>query len=444
MRVCGVLAVFALVASAAPDVEAAGFAIKQQSTAAQGNAFAGATAGAENPSYMFFNPAALGRFDRSSVQLEVSGIATSLRLRDAEATTGAGAPIGGVARKGDVADDAVLPSFYAVAVPHEDVRLGLGINAPFGLGTDYPSDWVGRYHTLKSSFTSVNLNPVLAYKAADWLTLAGGLQVQWSEAELVNAVDFGTIGSLAGVPGAVPTEQDGRASVKGDGWGFGYNLGVLAEPRPGTRLGLAYRSSIDTTLEGDARFRLDDAGIGAAVRETSGAFRNVDVETDIELPAMASIGVHQAIGERFAVMAEAQWTGWSSFDELVVDFDNADQPDSVNQFDWDDAWFLAVGGSWQPSDRLKLRLGAAYDQTPTSNRLRTPGIPDADRWWLAAGLGWQLAERLSLDLAYSYIYFDGAEVDLRAADRGNALRGDLRADYQNEIHIVGVAVNWRF
>ncbi len=444
MRAFGTVAAVALVSVAAADVEAAGFAIKQQSTAAQGNAFAGATAGAENPSYMFFNPAALGRFDQSSVQLELSGIVTSLRLRNGEATTGDGTPIDGVARKDDVADDAVIPALYAVAVPHDDVRLGLGINVPFGLGTEYPDDWVGRYHNLKSNFSSININPVIAYKATDWLTIAGGLQAQWSEAELVNAIDFGSVGSLAGIPGAAPATQDGRARVKGDGWGLGYNLGVHAEPRPGTRLGLAYRSAIETTLEGDARFRLDEAGIGAAISGATGAFTNVDAETEVELPPMLSFGIHQAIGERFAVMAEAQWTGWSTFDELVIEFDNAAQPDSVTEFDWDDAWFFAVGGTWQANDRLTLRVGGAYDQTPTRNRYRTPRIPDADRWWLAAGLGWQLRESLSLDLAYSYVYFDESVVRLSAADPGNALRGDLRADYQNQIHMVSLAVKWRF
>jgi len=430
--------------AAADDAGAAGFAIKQQSAEAQGNAFAGATAGAENPSYMFFNPAAIGRFDRSSVQLEASGVLTSLEFRDAEGTTVLGTPIGGRDSKGDVADDGVIPSFYGVAVPHEDFRLGLAINVPFGLGTEYPDDWVGRYHTLKSSFVSVNINPVLAYKPADWLTVAGGLQFQYSEAELESAVDFGTIGAISGIPGAAPTTQDGRARIEGEGWGYGFNLGALAEPRRGTRLGIAYRSAIDTELEGDARFDLDAAGVGAAIRGATGAFADVDAETDVELPPMLSFGIHQDLGEHFSVMAEAQWTGWSTFDELVIEFDNAAQPDNVTEFEWEDQWFFAVGGTWRPDDRLTLRLGGAFDQTPTRNRYRTPRIPDADRWWLSAGIGWQALDNLSFDLAYSYILFDEAEVRLSAADRGNAVRGDLRAEYQNQIHVLSVAARWRF
>jgi long-chain fatty acid transport protein len=162
------------------------------------------------------------------------------------------------------------------------------------------------------------------------------------------------------------------------------------------------------------------------------------------LPPMLTFGIHQELGEQFSVMAEAQWTGWSTFDDLVIDFDNPAQPDNVTEFEWDDQWFFAIGGTWRPDDRLTLRVGGAFDQTPTRNRYRTPRIPDADRWWLSAGMGWQPLDNLSFDLAYSYIFFDEAEVRLSATDPGNALRGDLRADYQNQIHVLSVAARWRF
>jgi len=423
---------------------AAGFAIKQQSAMAQGNAFAGATAGAESPTYMFFNPAALGRFDRASVHLETSAVLTTLELEDAAAQTTAGVPVAGRTSEGDAADDALIPSFYAMVAPTETLRFGLGINVPFGLGSEYPNDWVGRYHTTKSSFASVNINPAAAWRATDWLTIGAGLQLQWSEAELVNAIDFGTIGAGAGIPGSAPTTQDGSARVAGEGWGFGYNVGVLVEPLPGTRIGAAFRSAVDTTIKGDSRFRLDTAGIGAALRGATGAFQNVDARTEIELPPLASFGIHQDIGDAFAVMAEAQWTGWSTLDDLVIEFDNPAQPDSVNSFDWDNAWFFAVGATWKPTDRLVIRIGGAFDQTPVRNDVRTPRIPDTNRWWLATGLGWRITDALSLDLAYTHVFFEEAEVRQRGLTEGNLLRGDLDARYQNSIDIVTLALKWQF
>jgi len=422
----------------------AGFAIKQQSAMAQGNAFAGATAGAESPSYMFFNPAALGRLDGSSVHLEASGVVTSVELEAASAQTTAGVPVAGRSTKGDAADDAVVPSFYAMVAPNDSLRFGLGINVPFGLGSDYPKDWVGRYHTLTSNFVSVNINPAVAWRATDWLSLGAGLQLQWSEAELINAIDFGTIGAGAGIPGAVPATQDGRARVKGDGWGLGYNVGVLLEPIAGTRLGAAYRSGIDTTLEGDAWFRVDEAGIGATLQAATGAFQNVDAEADVDLPPLLSFGLHQDIGEQFAVMAEAQWTGWSSLERIVIDFDNPAQPDNVSVFEFEDQWFFAVGATWRPTERLVLRVGGAFDQAAATNQFRTPRVPDTDRWWLATGLGWQITDALSLDLAYTHVFFEEAEIRQRGLAEGNLLRGDLDARIQSAIDIVTLALTWRF
>jgi long-chain fatty acid transport protein len=184
--------------------------------------------------------------------------------------------------------------------------------------------------------------------------------------------------------------------------------------------------------------------VGAAIRGATGAFRNVDAETSLDLPPMVNFGIHQDIGDKFAVMAEAQWTGWSTFDNLVIEFDNPAQPDNVTQFEWDDVWFFAVGGTWKPTERLTFRVGAAYDETPTKTRYRTPRIPDSDRYWLSAGVGWQVSERFSLDLAYTHVFFDDARVRLRGTDEGNALRGDLNAEYQNAIDVVSLAAKWRF
>ncbi|MEZ5865096.1 MAG: outer membrane protein transport protein [Geminicoccaceae bacterium] len=86
---------------AAGSAHGAGFAIKEQSATALGNAFAGATAGAEDLSYMFFNPAVLGRFDGNQAQLAVSGILTKLDLKEATASTTAGAPITGSNKDGE-------------------------------------------------------------------------------------------------------------------------------------------------------------------------------------------------------------------------------------------------------------------------------------------------------------------------------------------------------
>lgn len=425
--------------------QAAGYALKEQSTRAQGNAFAGATAGAEDVSYMFFNPAALGWGRGVEVEAITTYIAPRSKLEDASSSTAANTLIGGRDKHGDVGEDAVVPAFYAAAPLPAGVRLGLGINAPFGLATDYPNNWVGRYHGVESKLTTVNINPALSWRATDWLSLGAGFQAQYADGELSNAVDFGLIGATLQnpIPNAVPGSQDGFARLDGDDWAYGWNAGVLVEPVKGTRVGVAYRSEIDHELEGDVDFSGDSAGIANSLR-AGGAFIDSDARLDVTTPATLSFGVHQEVSQRWVLMAEAQWTDWSTFDQLTVEFDNPAQPDNVTEEEWEDSWFFAVGSTYQATDTVTLRAGVAYDQSPVKNKFRTPRIPDSDRYWLSLGAGWQPLSWVDIDGSFTYIQVEDSEVDLAASDTGNEARGNLEASYDNMIILLGLSARLRF
>ena len=125
-------------------------------------------------------------------------------------------------------------------------------------------------------------------------------------------------------------------------------------------------------------------------------------------------------------------------------FDNPVQPTDVTKENWHDTWFFALGATWRPLDQLTLRTGVAFDQSPTTDRYRTPRIPDADRYWLSFGLGWRPARWASVDLGYSHIWVDDSKVSLTAADPGNALRGGLTAKYANGIDVATAGVTLRY
>jgi long-chain fatty acid transport protein len=418
---------------------AAGFALREQSASAQGNAFAGATAAAEDVSYMFFNPATLGFLDGYQAMAVLNYIRPQSEVTGASGTTVLGTPIGGRTSADDVTDDVVAPALYGMAELTGGLRAGIGINVPFGLQIGYPGDWVGRYHVVSSELQTVNINPALAWRPLDWLALGAGLQVQYVDAEISNAVDFGTIGTALGIPGAIPAGQDGFAKLQGNDWGVGFNLGALVEPVKGTRIGIAYRSEVEHELEGDAAFDLDSAGVGAALRAATGAFANTGASTRITTPAMLSLGIHQDLTPQWAVMGEVAWTEWSTFKELRIDFDNPAQADNVTEEDWRDSFFLALGTTYRPTDEVTLRGGVAFDQTPVEDEHRTPLIPDADRYWLSAGVGWQPLDWLGLDAGYTHIFVDSADVDLSASDPGSTFRGSLDAEYETSIDIFTVS-----
>lgn len=431
---------------------ASGFALKEQSVTAQGNAFAGASATAEDASAMFFNPAALALLPASQLTAAATWIAPSYKFKAKGASTLAGTPITGGNGGSDVGDDVLLPAAYGVVAIDDplpfgrNLRFGLGVNVPFGLETDYNQGWIGRYHALQSKLKTINLNPAVALEVLDRLSLGAGLQVQYVSAELSNAVDFGSIGE--GIPAlapiAVPTQQDGKARVEGSDWGVGYTLGALYQPWDGTRIGVGYRSHIRHELKGDARFRFDDAGVGQAISAASGAFTKTSVRTKLDLPETVSIGAAQALGRGWTLLGEAAWTRWSRFDELKIRFGNPAQPDSITEEQWNDTWFFALGATYQARDDLLLRFGAAYDQSPVPNSKRTPRVPDQDRFWLSVGATYQPAKTVSVSAGYTHIFLDDSSINLRAADTGNAGRGDLSADIDAGIDLFGVQVQWRF
>ena len=435
----------------AGDAWASGFALKEQSATAQGNAFAGATAGAEDASYLFFNPAAMTRVQGSQTATVATAIRPVARFDAKDASTAAGTPIQGGNGGGNGAESAVVPALYAVVDLSESVRfidglrIGLGINAPFGLETDYKNGWIGRYHALQSKLKTVNVNPAVAFKVLERLSVGVGLQAQYATAELSNAIDFGSI--AAGIPAlqpvAQPTQQDGRGRVEGDDWAFGFTAGLLYEPWQGTRFGVGYRSALKHTLKGDARFRLDPT-VGPAIAAGSGAFAPTGTRAKLNLPEMVSFGAHHDIDDQWSVMGEAAWTRWSRFDELRIRFGNPAQPDSVTDEEWHDTWFFAAGATYRPSKAWAIRLGTAYDQSPVPNSKRTPRIPDNDRVWLSVGGTYQPAANVAVTLGYTHIFMMDSSIKLSSNDPGNRTRGNLSGDYDSHIDLFGVQLQIAF
>ncbi|HET8700860.1 MAG TPA: outer membrane protein transport protein, partial [Nitrococcus sp.] len=277
------------------------------------------------------------------------------------------------------------------------------------------------------------------------LSFGGGLIAQYADARLTNAIDFGTIGASQGLPGANPGHQDGFARLTGDDWGFGYNLGLLYELTPDTRIGLTYRSKIEYTLKGNAHFTPDQAGIANVLSAAlGGAFENTQAQAHLSTPATASLGVWHQVNDCLALMAEVQWTQWSEFKRLVVQF-NDNTPDSVLSQKWRDTWFGSIGASYRLTDRWQLRGGLAYDQTPVPNpRHRTPAIPDSDRQWLALGVTYSPLANFDITGSWIHVFLNDGKSNLKASDEGNSARGNLTGTYELAADVFSVQAGWRF
>lgn len=443
----GLLVLFLLFVTAGSSY-AAGFALIEQSASGMGNAFAGGSASALDASTVYFNPAGMTRLKGNQVLVAGHVIIPSVKFSN----KGSAHLLEGVTavplRGGNGGDGGVtkfVPNLYYSNQLSDRLAVGLGFNAPFGLCTDYEFNWVGRYHALKSDLKSININPSVAYRVTDRLSAGAGVSIQYIEAELSNAIDFGTldaIGALGLPPGAlglIPQMSDGYVELEGDSWGVGFNIGVLYEISEKTRFGAAYRSRIEHTLDGDADFTNVPAGLAPVP-----VFKDGDVEADITLPDNLSISIFHEISPQWMIMWDFTWTNWQLFDELVVEFDNPNQPDSVTTENWQDSYRYSMGVTYKPAQEWSLRAGTAYDRTAVPNKkYRTPRIPCSDRIWVAGGLGYYLSQAFSFDIGYAHLFINdpGIYKYLKGED---AVRGALRGSFDADIDIISAQMIWRF
>lgn len=427
-------ATIAVAVALAPHVAmASGFQLLEQSPINQGRAFAGAAARPDDASIMFFNPAGIAFLSGHQTVAGISFIAPVADVRSASASTVTGRTITG-GFGGDAADDAFVPVLYGTWQVTPELTLGLSLNAPFGLVTDYDDNWVGRYHGQRSSLKVITATPTAAWRVTDWLAIGAGLQAEYIEAELSSAIDLET---ATGIPGI----DDSFANVDGDDISVGFTAGILAEPIDGTRVGVGFRSSISHTLEGDASFTVPTLFGGSTPLFLQGGSATADLET----PETVYIGIDQAITDTISVQASAHWTNWSRFDELKIDFANPSTSDSVTEEDWEDTWFFALGATWQATEALTLTAGVAHDISPIPDNRRTPRIPGADRTWLSIGASYQIDDRWSVAGGYSHIFVDDSAINLADTGTGpNAGRGNLTVQYENSIDIVALQARYKF
>ncbi len=436
--------------SYALSASGAGFAIIEASVPGLGNAFAGGAASAEDATTIFFNPAGMTRIAGTQAIGAVHAIYPSAKFDNngsSVTTTGfASEPIRG-SDGGDAGQTIFIPNFYYKR-DFFDARLqfGLGVNAPFGLKTLYDSDWVGRYHAIKSDLKTVNINPSIAAKVWRGLSVGAGVSALYGEARLTRKLDACASRTARTFFGTQPGECDLLVDLDdADDWTFGGNVGLLYEFTENTRVGAHFRSKTKLELEGNAKFVYNDSTPGPLEQglKASG-LRDTNAEADLKLPYTVSMSGYHAFNDKIAIMADATWTKWNRLDEVVIKFDN-NAPDETIDFDWQNAWRLALGATYTTDRNLILRVGVAYDESPVKGRQeRSPRVPDNDRYWISAGLTWPASDNLRLDVAYAHISFKDAKIDRDQVTESFSVVHNLKGEYDSHANLFSAQLTYNF
>jgi long-chain fatty acid transport protein len=443
-RYAYIVAIFAATLSQvrASVVWAAGFQIFELGVKGQGVAHAGMATRADGPETLYFNPAGMVYLPGSQVSFGLTKHFVEADFTGRGEYSPATGPFSGIGfenstRGSDGGDPLSLPAagIYATHSLSEDLRLGLGINTPFGLRSDYHKGWAGRYLALKSSLKTININPSIALRVNEKLALAVGFNAVYADAKLTQAIDLGLLlVPLGETPGALA--NDGVTKVSGRDWGFGGNLGLIFEPLHGTRVGVAYRSQ--QKLDIDGRIRFDSGRFSPAL--FGQALKSGRATAPVKLPQWASISFYQAVTPEWAAMFDATWTDWSVIEELRIRFPgNPPRPDTVLPTNWKDSWRFALGSVYTPSAVWTLRGGIAYEKTPVPNPQNyNPRIPAGDGVSLAFGASYTWNRNWTVDAAYTHIFIDALRINrTEGAHR-------LVGSYQGSVDIIGMQLNYTF
>lgn len=434
VRVSRGLGMLALCLLAAAPLGAAGFGIFEQG--AKANGMAGAfTAQADDPSALFFNAGGLAFVTKQEFSLGFTWIrSTKADLVGADPYPGAGY------KASQKTLSEFPPHFYWVRPINDTWKVGIGIETPFGLVTQWQNEnaFLGRFLSTKAAIQDFDLNPTLGWQVTPQFGIGVGAIVRYSSLELNQHI---------GTPNPFTLEvaDVGKIHLKGDfSEGYGWNLGLLNKVNNSFSWGFSYRSRITVDYKGDARatqFATGFPQFDAAVAHEIPFGVNMPVRTSIDFPDMASLGAAVALNPTMLVEVDVNWTGWSRFKQVNIDFTggSADSlPDRTVPEHWKDVYNYRAGFRWTVSPTGQWRFGYVRDQTPQPEQAVSPLLPDADRNGITVGYGFT-GNVVKFDLSVMYLDF---KERARTSTFSDDTSGDFFGKYKTRAWLIGATLTF--
>ncbi|MGE0821175.1 MAG: OmpP1/FadL family transporter [Candidatus Binatia bacterium] len=387
-----------------------------------GTAAAGRAALAQDASTVVGNPAGMIRLDHSELSTSLYTILPSLQFRRDSGTTVSGGNGFNAGTSLPSAGSASIPIpaggfFYAHSLS-PDWKLGVGFGSGFGAGLQYGKEWAGRYYTQKSQLLTFTLNPGVAYRVNNWLSIGAGF-----------SVTYALLSQTAAVNNILDRLPDGRLKFKDDDFGFGGNVGLLLELSPRTRVGLTYRSPMDFSYKDTPKL----TNVGPGLRH----LLNKKVELGQTAPQTVMLSGYHQLTDQLAVMGNFGWQNWKEFGEVDVTISSESTSQNLtSDAHFHDTWHGAIGMQYRIISSVLFSAGFAYDSSPVSKFHRTPSLPVDRTLRFGSGLQYVVSEATTIGLAYEF--FDGGSAEIANLRRGplaGTVRGHSSTNYINFVSL---------
>lgn len=410
---------------------AAGFQVRAGSPDWAANAFAGMAAKGYDASTAWSNPAAMTLLPDSELAGGLNAIVPSARF-SGENLVGPFPTPGQTG--GNDATAAATASLAGVWSASQDLKFGFSLESPFGQRLSYPFDFVGRYQSLVSSVTDIELGMVAAYRINEHISIGGGPIVDYFQTRLTSAINTGPTAALTGDPIAdVHHAQD---------WSAGYHLGALYEFDSGLRTGIDYRSRIREQLEGEQSVSIPPllAALSPPVAAQLAA-ANTNVHTSVTLPDVLTVSGVWDVSPEWSGLATLQWTDWSLLQQVSIIGVNGQTTTLPLQLR--STWLGSVGTNYRPGPipGLMLQAGLGFDESVATDSTRTPRLPARSNIILGLGFTYEILPNASLQAAFLHEFGVGQNgISYSASPSAGVLIGS----YDTSVTVISLGVNWRF
>ena len=435
------------VAAATSTALAAGFQLTEQSSLGAGRAYAGAGIVGDDLSAVHYNPAGMTLLEGTRFQAGTTWIALNADYNGKDGSSENGR------LKGQM-----IPAGYVTHQVNDKIWLGFAMTVPFGMGTEYDKGWAENQRGTDAKIYTFDMNPSIAYKVSDFISVGAGVSVQYAKAELGMRMD------------AQPGVSLAHGKVEADSWDWGYNLGVMITPNDKLRFGLAYRSAIEHNADGDVKLTgvnttLLGALMGPLFSPLAGSLEGTMLGTaaTIKTPDTVMLTGTWEATDKLRLSGLVRWANWSNFDDLTLNNDvpaglssvlgSLNNP-TLNQIvggmkevtienKWQDTWLFSVGADYRINDAFTIRGGLAYETSPIDDQsTRMAVIPDTDRVWFSLGGSWYATQDLQFDIGATYLMGVG-DKDLYSDLKSKG--GKKVGKYDSlDAYLLGVQMQYRF
>ena len=400
---------------------AGGIALYEVGIRETGTAAAGWAARADDASTLFTNPAGMTRLKQSELLTGAQGLYTGLKFSPDSRTTNGGT-------RGNTSQWLPSGNLYYVHNLSKDWKVGVGVLGYFGLSADYGDNWVGRYYVKSASIQGITIQPSVAYKVTDQLSLGVGLNMM-----------NGSLEQKVAINNLAPRLADGEMKIKDSTWGYGANVGLLYEFTPRTRAGINYLSEVKLDFKDTPQFSNTGPLITAILRNRGLMQSSLDLT--MWVPQMAMFSFFHEFDDRWAFMGNVGWQQWSKFGKADVSLYSVNQTSLTTDLNYKDTWHVAVGAQYRLSNPWLVFFGVAYDSSAVSSADMTATVPMAETYRYGVGTEYAWNDHLSLGFAYELVWMGNLSLYQSRGPLAGTVAGEFGNSY---IHAAQLALRYRF